>query len=510
MSLSFLFWLWGLLLQPFVYSQILSGIQIEAPGNFSTACNATFHQKIACSPELYKIASGLRFPTLGNLSGICTDACLNGLETLRQEQLSDCRSSDLVVTGGATYPPTYTTDLLLFTYNYTCLKDPATEKYCSPDVFAWNSNTTGLTSDELCSDCNLLIQQAQLDSPLGYDNDSAISYSSLTSSCGVTKYPISSQPPYSLERATNQTRTGKIATATAAYPCKSTYTIQPDDTCQSVSESHKVATFYLMQANNLPGFPGPPSVIATGSASVTAPVTPIPTNLAPNTTRNCGKYYKVVGGDDCASISASQGISLNDLLFLNPMVNSTCGNLLSDMYYCVEAVGNIATYSGYKPAGTRYPRPPCFEPDATSKCFGVGYMTTPVTFSWPPVGTQPPKTTSFPRVTPLQDLPLAPGTPDSCSKYTQYYKSSTKRNINECGWKAWFHSLNVTQFISWNPSLSFDRANVSACVLLPGYRYCIREPGTTAGNYTTSSGTKTLTESISSALQTVTYYPSSP
>lgn len=60
-----------------------------------------------------------------------------------------------------------------------------------------------------------------------------------------------------------------------------------------------------------------------------------------------GEYYLVLDGDDCASISIAKGISLTDFYFLNPMVNSTCGNLWTDTYYCVEAVGNIATYLGY-------------------------------------------------------------------------------------------------------------------------------------------------------------------
>ncbi|KAL7789493.1 hypothetical protein V8C37DRAFT_403892 [Trichoderma ceciliae] len=175
--------LWSLLLQPLVYSQILSNVsQIEVPGNFSAACSATFSQSIACNLTLYEVALGSLFPTSNHLPGICTDACLSGLEALRTQQLSDCSSSDLVVTGGVTYPPTYTTDLLLFTYNYTCLKDPATGDYCFPGFFRWNNDTTSATSTELCSDCNLLIQQAQLNSPLGYDDDSASAYSSLTSS----------------------------------------------------------------------------------------------------------------------------------------------------------------------------------------------------------------------------------------------------------------------------------------------------------------------------------------
>lgn len=57
-----------------------------------------------------------------------------------------------------------------------------TRDYCFPDVWKWNGDTAVVTSAELCSDCNLRIQQAQLESPFGYEDDAASDYASLTSS----------------------------------------------------------------------------------------------------------------------------------------------------------------------------------------------------------------------------------------------------------------------------------------------------------------------------------------
>lgn len=59
------------------------------------------------------------------------------------------------------------------------------------------------------------------------------------------------------------------------------------------------------------------------------------------------KYYTVQTDDTCSSVSLANSISLTDFYFLNPEVNSTCGNLLLGSAYCVQAVGNIVTYSGY-------------------------------------------------------------------------------------------------------------------------------------------------------------------
>lgn len=68
--------------------------------------------------------------------------------------------------------------------------------------------------------------------------------------------------------------------------------------------------------------------------------------------------------EDCSTISLKYAISLSDFYFLNPQVDTTCSNLWAKTSYCVQAVGNIATYSGYpvttasytftKPASTTY------------------------------------------------------------------------------------------------------------------------------------------------------------
>ncbi|KAF7853632.1 hypothetical protein EAF04_010623 [Stromatinia cepivora] len=482
-----------------VDSQIFLGApQIEAPGNFSAACNATFSENIACNITLYEIAQGKLFPTSNNLPGICTDTCLEALEDLQAQQLLNCINSDLVVTGGVTYPPTYTTDILLFTYNYTCVTDPSTNEYCFPDFFAWNNDTTDLTSAEICSDCNLLIQQSQLDSPLGWDDDSASMYSSLTSSCGVTKYPVASPIPYSLDVTSTVSSTAAPSITTAAYSCTSMYTIQEDDTCDSISKSQQVATFYLMQANNLPGYcsdlpkpgaslcipqsyPGAPAITSTGSATITTPTASVPTNLAPNTTTDCAEYYLVLSGDSCASISIAMGISITDFYFLNPMVNSTCGNLWTDTYYCVEAVGNIATYSGY--GGTSTTKNPCSQIKAPASCFVTTYATT-TPFTWPAVGNITTTASALsPNLIPTSNLPLAPGTSGSCGQYARYFFS--KFNINTCGAIAHFYDLNVADFVAWNPSLTWNANKATSCVLRPGYRYCVA--GTTTGSNGTSN-----------------------
>ncbi|KAL7796900.1 hypothetical protein V8C43DRAFT_277635 [Trichoderma afarasin] len=362
MSLSVYYLLWSVLLQPLVYCQILSrNSRYTVPGNVTAACNATFYEKVGCSFRLHGIAAGSGFASPYLLSNMCTESCLSELKALKEKKLSVCDSSDFLGTEDFKLPPTYVTDLLLYTYHYSCVRDPATRLFCSPFFFDWNTKENA-TSAELCSDCNLLVQQAHLDSPIGYDDELASAHSSLASSCGVAKYPITSQPPYTLNGAT-----------TAAI------TAPPSNPTQTYS-------------------------ISASSSSKLRP----------------GAGYKKGPGFHMDK-PVPQRIS-------------------------IKATNAHATV-------VRIPYTP-------------------------------------------KPLPLAPGTADSCKSYEHYrgpiYYLRGK-NVNECLWLASAYRVDIDEFLSWNPSLSFDEANPSACAISEGYRYCVSRPEKTAGNssnITTASSTK--------------------
>lgn len=193
---------------------------------------------------------------------------------------------------------------------------------------------------------------------------------------------------------------------------------------------------------------------------------------------------------------------------------------------------------------------PCHQLDAPASCFVTTYRTAHP-FTWPAVGQARTKTSApSPQVTLMGDLPLAPGTLD-CGSYTRYYNSS-RLNGNQCGMVAWvftrkfpsfpvrwlftflmplpliscnllhaaskadnlqlLRTVNVTDFVAWNPSLSYNATDPSACVLLPGYRYCIGGPlpaskGTSSTPHTKISRFTTQTISVPSTSPTITYSP---
>lgn len=147
------------------------------------------------------------------------------------------------------------------------------------------------------------------------------------------------------------------------------YTVQQNDTCRSVAAKQPsyITTTQLQAWNpNLNRLctnmdqqvdmqicvspPGDSQSAPTNAAPAhTAPTTStsVPTSVANGTNSRCAKYYTVASGDTCGDITVRNGISLADLYFLNKGINDNCTNLFAEDSYCILAVGDIATYSGY-------------------------------------------------------------------------------------------------------------------------------------------------------------------
>ncbi|KAJ5656875.1 hypothetical protein N7507_008825 [Penicillium longicatenatum] len=142
--------------------------------------------------------------------------------------------------------------------------------------------------------------------------------------------------------------------------------------------------------------------------SITSAV-PAPTNALNGSTTDCGLWYTVREGDDCSLVTVANAISLVDFYFLNPEIDANCTHLELGEAYCIAAVGDINTYSGYP---------------VTTPLFTV------TTASFPAVDTSIPTATSDPGFvyTPTY-LPTAPDTLTNCQRYANY---DTTYNLNSC------------------------------------------------------------------------------
>jgi len=153
-------------------------------------------------------------------------------------------------------------------------------------------------------------------------------------------------------------------------PCEVVYTIQPNDTCTSIEQGFSLPPGTVRNLNawiqhactNIQitnaiygnviclaplGGTFIPTVIAANSTTEPAPITgyslmlvapPANGTIAKGTTLNCGSWYVVTDGDDCASITMRAGITTALFLLVNPSL-STATNcsaaLLNKTAYCV-------------------------------------------------------------------------------------------------------------------------------------------------------------------------------
>lgn len=365
--------------------------------------------------------------------------------------------------------------------------------------------------------------QVQLNSPFGYHDEFAQDFASATSSCGANGYAFTSPAPYAISanpapdptpptcsdpyvvKAGDSCDAIALSKGISSYaiitagnllsdctnlqvgaelclpgPCE-LYRVQIDDTCESIVKRYtNLDVFGLLSWNpninplcrNLkslvsslvcvspPGSSGRPvpTPAPTPTDEVVTPV-PKPTNGKDESNYPCAKWHTVQDGDHCESISIRQGIQLKDLYYLNPSLNTECTNLLLDIAYCVSAVGDINTYPGYPYSTT-----------ALYTLTSATYTTTTQTFS-----------AVKPSITPLTELPLAPGSLSECESYVDYfpveaiadqreqpYLPIVGESINSCDFATTANEVSLEDFLSWNPSL----VGKDPCLLQAGYRYC--------------------------------------
>jgi hypothetical protein len=165
--------------------------------------------------------------------------------------------------------------------------------------------------------------------------------------------------------------------------------------------------------------------------------------------------------DTCGLLSEEFSISLQNFYFLNPEINANCTNLDLGIAYCVEPVGNVATYSGY-----------------SFTTASAAYTVPLATFS--SVNTAIPSATGNPGYTATTSLlPTASGTLNGCNTYRNYDNSTN--GVNGCSAIASAYDVTISQLLSWNPSLP---SNQTICYFLSGFSYCVLQSSLTSCKFT--------------------------
>ncbi|KAF8142415.1 hypothetical protein K438DRAFT_1470159, partial [Mycena galopus ATCC 62051] len=103
-----------------------------------------------------------------------------------------------------------------------------------------------------------------------------------------------------------------------ARSCSPTYTVKSGDTCSAIASAHGLTVAQLLSYN--------PSINAGCTNLAIAEVLCLdPGGGGGGGT--CTQTYTVKSGDTCSAIAASEGLTVSQLLALNPSINSGCTSM---------------------------------------------------------------------------------------------------------------------------------------------------------------------------------------
>ncbi|CAO2651320.1 Nn.00g096170.m01.CDS01 [Neocucurbitaria sp. VM-36] len=423
---------------------------------------------------------------------------------------------------GLTYPATFVVDHYILTYNLACRKDPATNRFCDVLGTEWLSNTKdssdhdchdcvlGTMQTHLNSPLDYSEESeedfrrttascSKTQYPITRPGEYAIgTWGSETpvptptcltplslggnDTCETVsmRYNVSTSNILSRNSIPWTACQGLGSYGSLCLPEEcAIHKLDPMDTCENITAQYGVTDVQFLAwnpninalCNNLEPYVGdyvcvgPPDgslaiVTPTVSMPVVSPTLPasIPSNAHPDSNKKCGRWYEIQKGDICQALSIEFGISLRAFYFLNPQIDSQCSNLWLETSYCVQPVGDMASYPGFSTSNFITLTPTSFE-TATASSFPLLAMT----------------------LTATSQLPLASGTVEDCYEYRNHVPipaivdQAFSNNIrpvdtlqNDCEFVSSKYNVELDQLLEWNPSLSS-----SECELKNGSSYCV-------------------------------------
>lgn len=86
-------------------------------------CQQALNTSTQCPTSLLKASSGQEFFKPNELDALCTSACAESLQVVREAIEGDCAETDAIIDKGQAFPATFMVDKFIYAYNRTCLKD---------------------------------------------------------------------------------------------------------------------------------------------------------------------------------------------------------------------------------------------------------------------------------------------------------------------------------------------------------------------------------------------------
>lgn len=207
----------------------------------------------------------------------------------------------------------------------------STGEFCDLEIASWRNQssstdlTIGVSHD--CDDCNLGPMVIQLQAPVAYNSAFASKLASLTSSCSATGYSYTTGSPYPVATLSSISTTvftdnemKPTGTVAPVILCTSPYTIQANDSCNSIAAEKNVSDYSLTYLNGLDKFC---SDLPQPGNSICLPL-------------QCAVHY-LTYSDTCSGLIAQYQIDRVRFLSWNPNLDRRCVNLDSwrQTYICI-------------------------------------------------------------------------------------------------------------------------------------------------------------------------------
>ncbi|KAF7296692.1 hypothetical protein HMN09_01078200 [Mycena chlorophos] len=129
--------------------------------------------------------------------------------------------------------------------------------------------------------------------------------------------------------------------------CSKIYNVVNNDSCGAIESKFNITSADLLAWNPFLGsscaIEVGQNLCVSGTAASTTPPTGPPSNLATGSLSNCTTYYTVATGDTCTSIEAKYSTALADLLRWNTALTASCTTIQLGKAYCVQGGGDPCT-----------------------------------------------------------------------------------------------------------------------------------------------------------------------
>ncbi|KPM42246.1 hypothetical protein AK830_g4356 [Neonectria ditissima] len=298
----------AVVVRPAIAWQYISPNALPAD-SLSASCQAALVVDLDCPSQVASFFEREPVP-LASLEEACTSACRTSLADFEASLKSKCGEEDVVEYdpgADSVHVSVVATDIY-YHFTRTCIKDG--DRRCnvwasenSPDrssVTGSSATSTVTATVDMCDNC--VIKPFQFLAGTSYSNGFAFQadYSTLTSSCSKTGFPLAT------------TATGSPSTTSQpALDCSGdVYTVQAEDTCQSISKAKDVATAWMLYDNGLQAF-------CAGFPTAGDKICIV----------NQCKIHTIQSDDTCQGIAVAANISMVQLYTWNPVLGPSCNRM---------------------------------------------------------------------------------------------------------------------------------------------------------------------------------------